>query len=283
MKKYSLADDLAPSQRVTLDEMHAYLTRRPNDPFEAHLHDFNQILWFRAGSGVHLVDFVERAYEAHTVVYIPRGAVHAFRKDLRVDGAILHFDDAMAMGGSDGQSLPAILRALALSSQPSRTLSPEQASAVNASLEALRSELDSQDGFGKSTDIEAALRLVLVRACRYFQDGSESKSKEHKRYLDFLALVERHYLEARAVEAYASDLGVSSKTLSRAVHDAASCSPKDVISERVALEMKRLLVHTDLSVKEISARLGMSDASYSTRFFRKQTGVAPSAFRASWR
>ena len=47
--------------------------------------------------------------------------------------------------------------------------------------------------------------------------------------------------------------------------------------------MKRLLVHTDLSVKEIAGRMGMNDASYLTRFFRKQAGVAPSAFRASWR
>jgi len=29
--------------------------------------------------------------------------------------------------------------------------------------------------------------------------------------------------------------------------------------------------------------VGVSDASYLTRFFRKQAGVAPSAFRASWR
>jgi AraC-like DNA-binding protein len=101
--------------------------------------------------------------------------------------------------------------------------------------------------------------------------------------LDFLGLVERHYSEGLSVEAYATRLGVSSKTLSRSVHDAASCSPKHVISERLTLEMKRLLVHTDLSVKEIAGRLGINDASYLTRFFRKQAGVAPSAFRASWR
>ncbi len=209
--------------------------------------------------------------------------MHAFREDDALDGAILHFDDVMAMGSSDGQSLPGILRLLALSSRHSRALSSAQALLLESSIEMLASELSAQDTFGKSTAIEAALRLLLVRVCRQFQETTEPRSTEYKLYLEFLGLVERHYSAGLSVEAYATQLRVSSKTLSRSVHDAASCSPKDVISERLTLEMKRLLVHTDLSVKEIAGRMGMNDPSYLTRFFRKQAGVAPSTFRASWR
>ena len=189
----------------------------------------------------------------------------------------------MAMGSSDGQSLPGILRTLALSSRHSRILSSAQALLLESSIEMLASELSAQDNFGKSTAIEAALRILLVRVCRQFRETTEPRSPEYKRYLEFLGFVERHYSEGLSIEAYATQLGVSSKTLSRSVHNAASCSPKHVISERLTLEMKRLLVHTDLSVKEIAGRLGINDASYLTRFFRKQAGVAPSAFRASWR
>ena len=283
MKKYSLADNMPPSELVALHELRPYLARAGRDPFEAHLHDFNQIIWFRAGAGVHLVDFVEHSYGPQTLVYVPHGAVHTFRKDDAVDGAILHFDDVMAMGSSDGQSLPEMLRLLTLGSRHSRTPSSAQALLMESSIETLACELNAQENFGKSTAIEAALRLLLVRVCRHFRETIEPRSTEYKRYLDFLGLVERHYSEGLSVEAYATRLGVSSKTLSRSVHDAASCSPKHVISERLTLEMKRLLVHTDLSVKEIAGRLGINDASYLTRFFRKQAGVAPSAFRASWR
>jgi AraC-like DNA-binding protein len=283
MKKYGFAGDLPPSELVTLDGLRPYLARAGRDPFEAHLHSFNQILWFRAGEGVHLVDFVEHPYGPQTLLYVPHGAVHAFREDDALDGAILHFDDVMAMGSSDGQSLPGILRLLALGSRHTRTLSSAQALEMESSIEMLALELSAQDDFGKSTAIEAALRLLLVRVCRQFRETTEPRSTEYKRYLDFLGLVESHYAEGLSIEAYATQIGVSSKTLSRSVHDAASCSPKDVISERLTLEMKRLLVHTDLTVKEIAGRLGIHDASYLTRFFRKQAGVAPSAFRASWR
>ncbi len=283
MKRYGFADNLPPSELVTLDALRPYLERAGRDPFEAHLHSFNQIVWFRAGAGVHLVDFVEYSYGPQTLVYVPHGAVHAFRNDDALDGAILHFDDVMAMGSSDGQSLPGILRLLALSSHHSRTLSSPQALLLESSIETLGLELSAEENFGKSTAIEAALRLLLVRVCRQFEATTEPRSTEYKRYLDFLGLVESHYREGLSVEAYATQIGTSSKTLSRSVHDAASCSPKHIISERLALEIKRLLVHTDLSVKEIAGRLGINDASYLTRFFRKQAGVAPSAFRASWR
>ena len=73
MKKYSLADNLPPSERVTLDDLRSYLARAGGDPFEVHLHSFNQILWFRAGSGTHLVDFVEYPYGPQTLLYVPHG------------------------------------------------------------------------------------------------------------------------------------------------------------------------------------------------------------------
>ena len=39
----------------------------------------------------------------------------------------------------------------------------------------------------------------------------------------------------------------------------------------------------DLKDPQVIDQVNPTDASYTTRFFRKQTGVAPSAFRASWR
>ena len=61
MEKYSLPDNLPPSELVTLSELRPYLALADRAPFEPHLHSFNQIIWFRAGAGVHLVDFVEQA------------------------------------------------------------------------------------------------------------------------------------------------------------------------------------------------------------------------------
>ncbi|MEZ0453718.1 helix-turn-helix domain-containing protein [Sphingobacterium thalpophilum] len=51
------------------------------------------------------------------------------------------------------------------------------------------------------------------------------------------------------------------------------------IQDRVILEAKRLLYHSDKSVKEIAFELGYDDYPYFSRLFAKNTGISALAFR----
>lgn len=55
------------------------------------------------------------------------------------------------------------------------------------------------------------------------------------------------------------------------------------IHERLVLEARRLLFHTPESLKEIAFNLGFSEASYFTRFFKRETGLTPAEYRTSIR
>jgi len=55
------------------------------------------------------------------------------------------------------------------------------------------------------------------------------------------------------------------------------------IHDRLVMEARRLLFHTDNSLKDISFDLGFSDASYFNRFFKRETGVTPASYRAKIR
>jgi len=52
-----------------------------------------------------------------------------------------------------------------------------------------------------------------------------------------------------------------------------------VIKNQIILEAKRLLIHTQLSVKEIGYLLGYDDPSYFIRLFTKQVAAPPQTFR----
>ena len=97
----------------------------------------------------------------------------------------------------------------------------------------------------------------------------------------FGLLVEEHYKEHHQVQDYATLMHKSPKTLSNLFAKFSNKSPLQIILDRVALEAKRLLLYTDLTSKEIAFELGFDDPSTFSRFFKKQVGQSPSAFKKS--
>ena len=79
--------------------------------------------------------------------------------------------------------------------------------------------------------------------------------------------------------AYAAALGCTEKSLTRAALEATGQSAKSVVMARIALEAKRLLVHTDRPIYLIAEGLGFEEATNFGKFFRRETGVTPIGFR----
>lgn len=52
-----------------------------------------------------------------------------------------------------------------------------------------------------------------------------------------------------------------------------------MITDRVILEIKRMLIDKQLAVNEVALGVGYEDYSYFSRFFKKQTGMSPTEFR----
>jgi AraC-like DNA-binding protein len=92
--------------------------------------------------------------------------------------------------------------------------------------------------------------------------------------------VERSYVATRRVEDYAARLGCSVRTLTRASLAATGRSAKQVIDDRAALEARRLLACTELPIAEIGQRLGFPEPTNFGRFFHREVGCSPGAFRA---
>ena len=102
-------------------------------------------------------------------------------------------------------------------------------------------------------------------------------------YRRFRALLERDFAVAHDVGHYADALGYSTRTLARATQAAAGRTPKQAIQDRIVLEARRLLAHTDLPSATIATQLGFRDPSNFSAFFATHTATTPTAFRASER
>ena len=71
------------------------------------------------------------------------------------------------------------------------------------------------------------------------------------------------------------------RTLTRASLAVTGRTAKQVVDDRVALEARRLLACTPLSVAEIGRRLGFPEPTNFGRFFHREVGESPGAFRAA--
>ena len=78
---------------------------------------------------------------------------------------------------------------------------------------------------------------------------------------------------------YAQAMNITPKYLSTVCKKVSAKNPMRWITESVMEDCYMLLKDTDLSVKEISNRLGFPNSSFFGQYFREQTGVTPVEYR----
>ncbi|MBK0379301.1 AraC family transcriptional regulator [Mucilaginibacter segetis] len=117
----------------------------------------------------------------------------------------------------------------------------------------------------------------------WVMDQYAGTTEPHSRFevinRSFRKLLEQHYRTDKRPAAYAEKLHLSVPYLNECVKNVTGYPVSHHIRQRVILEAKRLLYHTPLSVKEISALLGYDDYPYFSRLFTKMTGQSALAFR----
>lgn len=95
----------------------------------------------------------------------------------------------------------------------------------------------------------------------------------------FRKLLEKNYCTLKRPGQYAALLHISTSYLNECVKESTGYSVSHLIQDRIILEAKRLLYHTDKSVKEIAFELGYADYPYFARLFSKVTRMSALTFR----
>lgn len=121
------------------------------------------------------------------------------------------------------------------------------------------------------------------------EDHSHQKNAAVRIASVFLELLERQFpiesvdrpLELRTAQDYAGALSVHVNYLNSAVKEVTGKPTSTHIAERMIIEAKALLQHTDWSIADIAYALGFEYATYFNNFFKKKTGQIPKAVRSA--
>ena len=98
-------------------------------------------------------------------------------------------------------------------------------------------------------------------------------------FRDFFALLDKHIRTEHEVAFYASQLHITPKYLNEIVKRKSGIKAKDAISIILANRIKREIMLSGKSMKEIAVLFNFAGQSSLGKFFRKHTGMSPAAFR----
>lgn len=245
------------------------------DVREPHRHAYHELIWVREGSGRHLIDGVPVEFGPRTMTLIAKGQVHQFERAEGVRGYVVRFGDEWLSGSRRWLFSGQVCTPL--------TVPEEDAARFDALLELLRVEVERPPGPESGELRRNLLSAALLWAVRWREvqqlEGGGATSTDVQLHREFLETLERDFTTSHEVGHYASELGVTTGTLSRTLTRLTGRPTKQLILERVLLEAARLLRFSDLSVKEIAARLGFGDQFAFSRAFKRQRGEAPFDFR----
>lgn len=243
--------------------------------------DFHLLALVESGRGSHAVDFVEHPLQPRTLLWVRAGQVQQWRMNATLRGPIvLIADRALAPSIARGQ---VDMHLLDLDAWPTHALlSRDKFQAATEAIGRLHGELDRFGG----GELDAALvwhslLLVLLGLARELRSSQPLplQTNEARIHRMFARELESRFTTRISVQELAARIGYSESTLSRACVAMTGRTAKALLDRRIALEAKRLLIHSAASVAQISHQLGFSEATNFVKFFVRTEGTTPQRFR----
>lgn len=247
-----------------------------------HRHNFQELLWVRSGHGQHSIDGDILPIESDTFYLIARGQVHLFIKGIDLDGYILRFSDDFLPDDMNTSGWDYRMTLFSHFAVHQMLTPPEQDIPIFQQLmDSMWDEVQKND-FGKMHILRHSLSILLImleRSRRNLPDSIAQQDPQLSVFQEFINLLETHLREHHSVNFYAEAVHLTPRQLSSIAKKFTGRTAKQIILERVILESKRLLKHSNASVKEISYALGFKDPSYFSKVFKGTSGMSPNQFK----
>jgi AraC-like DNA-binding protein len=247
-----------------------------------HRKDYYFFALILEGSSRHWVDTQQYTMKPNTFYYTAPPQVHVKEQAMPARGYICCFTDAfLTMQQNES------LKKLPIIQNPygghEMSLTGEETAQIRDIMCRMLVESRQKDSWHNGM-LVAYLQVLLISLSRKYTSMYPPEIIPSRELLKkFNLLVETHYRELHEVAAYAELLHISPGHLGEVIRQQSGKTAIELIHERVLLESRRLLFHTEDAIKEIAFQLGFEDASYFNRFFKRLCGQTPLHFRTSTR
>lgn len=252
-----------------------------------HRHDFYAAVLFTGGKGVHEIDFHKYDVSEGSLFFLSPGQIHSWELSEDIEGYIFFCSQEFYEMHYVNQKLRNFPFFGSVSFPRKLQLDASELKKNIKLFQELGGEYQTKS-IMKEGIILSLMSQIFINATRLFSKDVDTLAASaglsyFKHYQDFENLIEQYFTQQKSIAYYASLMGISSKHLNRIVQATVQKTATDVMTERVVLEAKRMLMYLDESLVEIAFRLGYEEYSYFVRVFRKTSGMTPTQFMRKYK
>jgi AraC family transcriptional activator of pobA len=248
-----------------------------------HKHNFYLVLMITQGHGTHEIDFTSFTVKPGSVFVIKPGQTHSWQLSKDIDGFIF-FHTAelynLAFAHKQIQHLPFYQN---WQNIPHIHLSKSTTNSFVYVMNRLLQANKLNNSQYKFELIITLMDLFYLDLIPFYQSSSSSNKPQTGLYVqkteELIALIDLYYKQIKSPAVYANMLNITPRHLVRIVQQTLAKTVGDLIADRVVLEARRMLIHPELTIKEVAFELGYDDVSYFIRYFKKQTQQTPAEFK----
>lgn len=250
-----------------------------------HKHDFYLTVLFTQGSGVHEIDFCSYPIKPGSVFLLNPGQTHHWELSEDIDGYIFFHSKSFYEMSFNGRMINSFPFFYSTQNAPCVYLNGKNQEKIEALFKEVVVEYQLVSIL-KWQKLASLVNIIYIELSRLCIDESKSDIKKANTYSikfrELEELIEKNFLQEKSPQFYASESNISQKHLNRITKETLGKTTTELITERVILEAKRLLIHGKLTFTEIAYELGYEDYSYFSRLFKKKVGENPSVFKSRY-
>ena len=171
---------------------------------------------------------------------------------------------------------------------PALTLTPEESRSMRGMIAQIERETRGPETHFSFDIVSGLIAATIYKVgdimYHYLAEHPEEQNNSHNRaeeyFKQFTHLLGEHFREERSVGFYARQLCITPKYLTTLIKRISGKSVSEWIDNYVIIEAKTLLKYSTMSIQEIAYYLNFPNQSFFGSYFKRNTGMSPSQYKA---
>lgn len=275
----------APLNDVYINSFSNHIQRNKDLINKPHSHNFYLCVLFTEGKGTHEIDFNSYSINPGKVFFLKPGQTHFWKFETQPQGFIFFHSQEFYELKFLEHKLHSFPFFYSSQNPPVLELAPKKLYELNLKFQEAYIEY-LQTNLLRELKIVNSLNNIYIELTRTYTVDINLEKLNSQNYSNILEalenLINAHFYSQKFPKFYADKLSITTKHLNRVVSKTLNKTTSQLISERIILEAKRLIVHSQDNLANIAYTLEFSDYSYFSKFFKSKTGMTPLDFRKKY-